>query len=507
MRLQLHPPSLQLCNSVVLYGTLYRHALKADLITLHLLILLTLLDLLITLCNVLPLTLTTFSGMWMLGDTVCVFQALITRYLYLTQLLVVTLIAVHRLRVVLVRRPVRSALRIVKQQLITARFLLLGALLIPLLPLIGAALTSKDITFEPSQLSCVLPLMDHSWHIVSFLYLIVCSAAVIFSNLWILIIVLKFKFSQGGGFFSSIVGATVPGYQTRGKHKRNISSATYVPILLICSVFIGTYLPVYFMAGEDHTNAHRSDSPWLGVLMVELLSINVICNPVVYTLSNGRFRRYVISLIKCREFKVGVGRNPDESSDEGIMSQFFSYTRTSVASMRASVVTMRTSIARTTSLSRPSPGSSIRSSSHLGMYESNIAPGAFAGDWSCSPGRKQRQKKRMEFLRSRSCNTVLNQPIRENSSSDQGGMFKPKSCLMLQKQDSGSTINTPTPPSGGILKSSWGDIATPQRNGVTFATLDPLAVRVPKKTDQRRVGLVLPFSPLNLKKAKSVPAV
>ena len=61
-------------------------------------------------------------------------------------------------------------------------------------------------------------------------------------------------------------------------------------------VFLGSYscVIVNLVLGFVHT-FETQQAPWFDLLMVYFLSINVVLNPVVYVLTNRRFRQFILS--------------------------------------------------------------------------------------------------------------------------------------------------------------------------------------------------------------------
>ena len=157
---------------MVLYGAAKKQALKSDYTTVLLLEVLTVLDLLITLFSVLPVTLTIIAGDWILGPVLCLVNAALTRYLYSTELLVVSFLSLHRLRLVMIRRGKRGSIRRRKQQRVT-RNILIFIMILPLVPLLVAFFCSPHkVTFVPAYMSCVVPEMPRVWENILLTFLV-----------------------------------------------------------------------------------------------------------------------------------------------------------------------------------------------------------------------------------------------------------------------------------------------------------------------------------------------
>ncbi|KAL5260179.1 hypothetical protein ACHWQZ_G010331 [Mnemiopsis leidyi] len=366
-----------LFNSVVLYGAIMKQALKSDLTTVLLLEFLTVLDLLITLFSVVPVTIVSFSGRWTLGPTLCVVNAVARRYLYLTELMVVSYISLYRLSLVLFQRKSKQVGRKKRRDrnMIITRVILLVLVALPLFPLLSQFLGESKVEFVPGYLSCTVPEAARVWGYFSLAFLVIPSGIVILSNLVILYKVIRIKMKSPRrvtmGFFSGLKNAINPGTMRKSvkSRVRKINPSTYITICFICIFFVISYSPVFVIVtqGEDLIKEPPSSKPhWLGFLTVELLSLNVLSNPVVYTLSNMRFRRYVMSIVKC--FNKGMNnqavlsnRPSPESSGENVfnetISKFFSTARrTSAFTPSASFISSKqTSMSRSSIVSRAGP--------------------------------------------------------------------------------------------------------------------------------------------------------
>ena len=332
-------------NLTVLYGAIRRQALKSDISTVLLLEILAILDLLISLFSVLPMTVTSWGGRWMLGEVWCVVTALTTRYLYLAELLILSYISLHRLRLVLVRKGRRGNMQRRKNRALLTRIAVTVVLLLPLLPVLDTFLGNEGrlaVEFVPGLLGC-FP-VENSYRLgsqLSFCYLVLTSTTVLVSNQIILYKVVTIRMQSKSmhrvGFFTGLKNAINPGTVQKciSRRVRKISASTYVTILFLCIIFVISYCPVFYMIhSSGGTMRSGSGTHWLGVVTVELLSLGVLTNPAVYTLSNMRFRRYIVGLIGCKSRKnakiLGPKRKDPEEQSSGdhifneTLSKFFS---------------------------------------------------------------------------------------------------------------------------------------------------------------------------------------
>ena len=471
-----------ICNTIVLYGAARRRALKSDATTILLLEALTVLDILITLANLVPVTVTSQAGRWVLGPALCVITSLVTRYLYFTELLVVSFISLHRLRVVLVRRAGRpSSLQRRRQILLTKTFLTV-IFFLPFLPLCASLFGPSRAEFVMMYLSCVVPALSEVWEYVALSYLILPSVIVIISNLIITYNILTFNAKGRGGFFSSLQASLHPGAKIKSPmcRKKKLNHSTYLTILLICMVFMVTYSPVYvLMVTSNHENNHAPSEPWLGTLSVELLSLNVIANPIVYTFSNTRFRRYVINLIHCRSQDPGSKKfGDDETSSEGFISSFFSTARTSVATMRASVVSAsRSSTVRLSKLSTASNKSSLKCKSVENFSSADqLKVGLNLSSDSIERMRPVSRGSRPAYRRVKSWNAVPAISENDQDSSHSSGrsqIAKPRSCSSIPGKGKNKGVLIAIKIQRGDKYLSTADTSSVSRcSGVTFSIGD-----------------------------------
>ena len=329
-----------LFNSVVLFGAVKRQALKSDLTTVLLLEMLTVLDLLITLFSLLPVTISSLSGSWRLGTVLCVVNATLTRYLYHTELLLVSCISLHRLKLVLIRKGKRVGVVNKSNKLIFHKVALFLIAAVPVIPVLTTFLRPGKVSFVPSVMCCVTLTLDKAWGAVSFTFLAVPCVVVILSNMTILhkIFILRTRSKPAFqiGFFSGLKNAINPCTKQRNASQvRKINMSTYLTILTICLVFTISYGPLLVLAIRDQLT--QPSPAWMGSLAIELLSLNVLANPVMYTLSNRRFRRYIANLVRCpfyfredqREDSLVDGESSGDKVFNETVSKFFSDRRKS----------------------------------------------------------------------------------------------------------------------------------------------------------------------------------
>ena len=74
-----------------------------------------------------------------------------------------------------------------------------------------------------------------------------------------------------------------------------------VTITIICWTFVISWLP--FVIKVILTSAMDTVPPWIYVFQIEMLGLNVTLNPVIYTLTNRRFRDFLVRTVFRRRTK------------------------------------------------------------------------------------------------------------------------------------------------------------------------------------------------------------
>ena len=131
------------------------------------------------------------------------------------------------------------------------------------------ALTIGDtvVYFDPYDFDCEWHFslkVQLCWMIVQGLYILLPIAVIIITNIWIVFIATK--------------------------HARNRtclpSKAAVITVSCICWIFIGSYIPFFI---RIVVNVPQLFNP--------IVSINYIANPIVYTITNYRFRCFIKKMI------------------------------------------------------------------------------------------------------------------------------------------------------------------------------------------------------------------
>ena len=89
-----------------------------------------------------------------------------------------------------------------------------------------------------------------------------------------------------------------------------------VTITVICWTFVISWLP--FVIKVILTSAMDTVPEWIYVVQIEMLGLNVTLNPVIYTVTNRRFRDYLVKTIFRRRRKPGQYLNRSFSGNRDL---------------------------------------------------------------------------------------------------------------------------------------------------------------------------------------------
>ena len=328
-------------NPIVLYGSIKRQALKSDSITVLLLEMLTGVDLVLTIVSVLPITVTLVARKWIFGPYICMAIALGTRYFYLNELILIVFISLHRLKLVLAKRG--KSIPLLQNQNEFRFKVALGSLLtVPLGSIANSFSTRNMFRFEPQYMTCVSPHTHQLGWVITGVTLLVLSIMIVFiSNTIILFKILRIKYKHSRVMmFIGVVSALSPG--TRSTYRvRKVRTSTMITVLMIFVFFISSYLPVLVIFLRDFMEIPTSIQ--FQLLATELISLNVVVHPIIYTFTNRRFKQYLSAILRCQTFNLSskIQKTKEDNSDSSdkfmneTISKFFSSRRSSFASMRS----------------------------------------------------------------------------------------------------------------------------------------------------------------------------
>lgn len=155
-----------------------------------------------------------------------------------------------------------------------AKIIIIGIAIISILSVLIFFAQNIEVRFDPYYLQCSPSLklsFNFDFGMMCMLYIVLPMGIIVFANTYILYIVAQNSKYTGG--------RALP------------SRKSIVTIMLICWVFIFSYLPVGTLIGWSTPGSHAPT--WLSVLAEYTLSLNLVANPFIYTFTNKRFKRYM----------------------------------------------------------------------------------------------------------------------------------------------------------------------------------------------------------------------
>lgn len=270
-------------NGTVLYASL-NNTLKIDNISLLFVQNIAVTDIVITLLFYLPMLPTLCARHWVLGDTLCYISAMFLRSIpRYNEVIVISVLSVFRLWVINKPRGVRDGIPLYRVKL-----LMLGLLVLSAYP--GLSLTVLGCTglFVVHFINC-LPSMECNSVILRGVNAVLFTGSPLFlvwlSNISIMVILFK----QSHKFHDAV------------------NRSTITLLLCICWAFSLAYTPFCIVSLLKLCGIHGP--MWLDLVGVYMTSINVIVNPVVYTIKNREFRGFLERRFRRISVKKRVGNS------------------------------------------------------------------------------------------------------------------------------------------------------------------------------------------------------
>ena len=259
-------------NSVILYGSLLYKAISLDAVSLVFLENLAVLDFLLALMSGIPVLFTLYAKKWILGEAICFIQGMLGYIPVFTETITLAAISVYRLHKLI--DPFKM-LR-VKPSRVRAFLVLLWGLC-TVYVMIAVCMGHKAY-FDPYILSCMgSGLTDPDIRSIIFCM----AAATIFFNIPLLIIVI------------SNIGMLCITSRHRSKRAGQIGPGKNALLTVSCIswVFVISVVPYTIRAVIQ---VFHIDAPaWFYVMQNEFYYLNVMFNPVIYSITNVTFRNFL----------------------------------------------------------------------------------------------------------------------------------------------------------------------------------------------------------------------
>lgn len=258
-------------NGTVIYSSLRYNAIKIDKISLILVQSLALADILYSFCVILPQFITYAAGRWVLGHVYCIVMAQIGIIPVSANTLTVLAITSYRLRVIL--SPFSTI------QTKTIKKIIAGIWGIALVPTTVFISYRSKSTFHVENGRCLSDIYDND------------AARIPVMTLVGLIVILPL-------FAISIFNSILTVIAVRHSAGRNNDRKSYRALVMVCALsglFIVSWTPyIVFTFMKMRTTKL---SPVLDLLSFHCIFINSFGNPILYSLTNRRFGKYVRGLL------------------------------------------------------------------------------------------------------------------------------------------------------------------------------------------------------------------
>ena len=258
-------------NGTVLYSTIRYNAIRLDRISLIFVQNLALADMLYTICVILPQLITYIAGRWVLGKVYCVVMAQVGIIPVSANTLTVLAITGYRLRVVM--NPFAEASTKVAKAGVAVTW---TVAMIP--TIIFTAYRSKS-EFHEENGRCLSDIYDNDAARVP---VMMCVGLIVLLPLFAIT------------FFNVILSYIAIKHSKRRAEER----ANYKALVMVCSLsglFIVSWTPYVIFTFLKMKSP--SVPPALDLLAFHCIFINSFGNPILYTLTNKRFKEYVTGVL------------------------------------------------------------------------------------------------------------------------------------------------------------------------------------------------------------------
>ena len=210
-------------------------------------------------------------------------SAMFTRIFYANEVLLTASISVYRLHVV---KRVGSLYNI----LLAKVYLIFLALVSGTPTVLRVAFLGKAPYFDPYALGCTVGYEGTT--VTGILFLIIPMIIIILCNIRIIYIIYKQAVKLQKHTTENVVSGT--------SHAVSMSSRTPITLISVCCFFVITYFPIFIFSvfkAKDYIAPM-----WFYVFVMEFISFNVAGNPVVYALTNTRFRKVFMEVLCQRKY-------------------------------------------------------------------------------------------------------------------------------------------------------------------------------------------------------------
>ena len=284
-------------NGLVVYSSIRYNAIQLDRISIVLVRNLAVADMLYTIVVVIPITVTYFAGRYIMGDIYCFISAHLPFIPAGVNFLTVLTITAYRLRVIAF--PLRT---------VSKRSIHLAILMIWIFAMAGPAVSlgyKSNFVFAPASAKCFTTIYTNEaaaplWGTVLILQTIIPIILITLFNLVLLLVA----------------------YRQKKKHSPNssVNLKGLITTLLLSGLFICSVTP--FLVFTFLNGQGVKVSPALSLIAFHFTFLNVGGNPILYTITNRRFGKYVQDLanrIVCCGSSSKMGGSNSTFNSRGVL--------------------------------------------------------------------------------------------------------------------------------------------------------------------------------------------
>ena len=264
-------------NIIVLYGTLKCNAISMDKVSLIFLEHLAFVDFFIAFLSGTTILITTISKKWVLGDAMCFIQGMIGYIPTFCELL--TLVIISGYRVFVLKKP------FIAQNLGKKHGKIIMGIIwgFSIIFVVNAVFIMGQYTFfDPYILSCNTSGLSAEPGQLP--YTIVCVT--LFGGLPVLLIVIS----------NITILYIASKYASRKAGKKGaISKNAVITVSAVSWVFVVSVTPLCLRAMLQVLQVQMPT--WFYIMQTESYYLNVACNPIIYTVTNARFKRFITRIV------------------------------------------------------------------------------------------------------------------------------------------------------------------------------------------------------------------
>lgn len=263
-------------NILVLYGTLKFNAISMDKVSLIFLEHLAFVDFLIAFLSGTTILITTFTKKWVLGDAMCFIQGMIGYIPTFCELL--TLVIISAYRVFVLMKPF-TAQNLGKKHGKIIMGIIWG---FSIVFVVNAVFIMGQYTFfDPYILGCNTSGLSAEPGQLP--YTIVCVT--LFGGLPVLLIVIS----------NVIILYIASKYGRKAGKKGAISKNAIITVSAVSWVFVASVTPLCLRAMLQVLQVQMPT--WFYIMQTESYYLNVACNPIIYTLTNAKFKGFITRIV------------------------------------------------------------------------------------------------------------------------------------------------------------------------------------------------------------------